>query len=240
MTTQEIMEEIFRGLKEPFSLTEDLGHWSKAQILTRMNLGSLEVVRETDCLPTSYTAVTSQDESGNFIQEYTRPNNCMRLDRIWWKQKGHRLFPIDMADLDIWAEEGRIGKPWTDNEGDLTNYYLRGRFIGLYPKPNAIETWGIEGMRRPDILELALIATQIPFQGRMQMYDFHGILIEYVLWKCLLEDEKEIFREHKNEFRRMISSIKTRLITNIPDQMESFDLIKTPQRRGKGALPFME
>ena len=239
MTVEEILQEIFRGLKEKYTNADD-GHWTKAEILRRVNLGQLKVVRETDCLPTSYTALTSQDGSGNWNQEYTRPNTLMRIDRIWWKQKGRRLFPVNTVDLDIWAEEGRIGKPWTDNTGDLTNYYLRGRFIGLYPKPNAVETWGIEGMRRPDTLLIANISSQIPFQGRMQMYDFHDILVEYVLWKCLLEDQKEIFGEHKNEFWSTIVSIKKRLITNIPDQMETFDLIKTPQRKGRGALPFME
>jgi len=230
MISEEIMKEIFRGLKEPYG---DSGHWSKEEILRRMNIGQLETVRLTDCIPTSYTAPT---EVG--VQEYSRPNTCMRLDRIWYKTKGQRLYPLDTTDLDLWAIEGRISKPWTDNSGEPANYYVRGSFIGLYPKPDIVETFGVEGIRRPDILELASISAQIPFNGKMLMYDFHNILVSYVLWKCLLEDKDEYYKEHKDEFFRIIATIKMQLIANAPDKMETFDLIRTAKNGALTPIPF--
>jgi hypothetical protein len=68
------------------------------------------------------------------------------------------------------------------------------------------------------------------------MADYHDLLVSYTLWRCLLEDEKEAYKIHRQDFIDGLSSIMQDMKRK-PDSMATFDLIKSNNGSTKGPLP---
>ena len=227
MILSEIEAEIFRSLKEPSSG----GHWTEAEILRRINIGQRKVVRITGCLEAVFTAPTVVGQA-----PYAKPTKSLRTRRVYYGDSGKRLYPTTSSDLDIMADTGKIGSPWSDEQDEPTHYFETPRNIYLYPKPDAIETFGIECLLRPDDL---VNPTDTPFNAEPFMEDYHDALVSFVLWRCLLEDGNELFKEHKQDFIDSLMSIKTDLKRK-EDSLGTFGLIRVRRGVGKNPLPFMD
>lgn len=220
----DILAEIRRSLKEPSSG----GHWTDADILRRANIGQRKVVRLTSCLEAVWTTTTV---AGRY--SYAKPLKCLRILRVSYKNAGQRLYPTSSADLDIYASTGQIGMPWTDLQGEPTNYWENLRYIFLYPKPNAAETLRIEGIVRPDDL---VNPDSVPFNGDPLLEDYHDLIISYVLWRCLLEDGNALYEAHRRDFYEGIASINMDMKRK-PDTLGTFDLVRPRRGVRRGPLP---
>ena len=229
MIWSDILAEIKRGLKEPSSG----GHWTDAELLRRANIGQRRVVRMTHCLK----AIDTSNTSTSGTSEYNKPSTCLRLLRVYYKYSGQRLYPITKDDLDIYATESRVSRPWTDDSDEPTHYMDEPSSIILFPKPNATgDAIGMEIIIRPTALAAA---GDIPFNAVAFMEDYHDLIAAFVLWKCLLEDGDARADAYKEEFfnglRSIIADLKGK-----PDSMDTFQLIRTARGRRKGPLPIHE
>lgn len=223
----DILSEIKRSLKEP----ETNGHWPDAALLRRINIGQKKVVRMTSCMEAVWTASTAIGQAS-----YSKPLLCLRVLRAYYEYTGKRLYPTNTADLDIYASEGKIASPWTDTTGTPTNYYETMRNVFLYPIPDSVTTFGIEGILRPDDLVIGTL-TGVPFNDEPYMADYHDLLVSYVLWRCMLEDGNEQYSVHKEDFKDGLISIMRDMKVK-PDQLGNFDLVRPSRGTTKGPLPF--
>ena len=227
MTWADILAEIQRGLKEP-SIN---GHWTPAELLRRTNIGQRKIVRFTGCLQTIDTSVTSVAGTA----PYNKPTNCLRLIRIIYANK--RIYSIPIEDLDIKAGSGEIGSPWQDNSGTPTNYYETFTQFVLYPKPEATgDIIGREYLIKPTDLVNTI---DVPFNAVDYLEDYHDLLVSYVLYQCLLEDQLEFYVEHKNIFEKGMVSLRNEM-RNKPDELLTFSLVKRRKGLGHGAIPFLD
>lgn len=229
MIWSEIDAEILRGLKEPSTG----GHWTPAERLRRANIGQRLVVRRTSCMTEVNTDVVTVIGQ----TEYSKPTKTLSLIRAYYNTSGNRLWPIDISDLDIASHEGRASKPWTDDQGTPTNFYEKELVIGLYPKPDAAGvTIGQEIIVRPTALA---DPGDTPFNGVANMEEYHDLIADYVLWKCLLEDGDDRFKEYKGQFGEGLRSIMVDLKKR-PDSLDTFQLIRSAKGKLRGPLPIHE
>lgn len=227
MILSDIEAEIFRGLKEPSTG----GHWSESEILRRINMGQRRIVRLTGCMKDTYTATTVVGQSS-----YTKPTVCLRVERVYYQYLGNKLWPISIADLDLLSENGTIDDPWTGTQDEPTHYYQSLKNIYLYPKPDAATTLGVEVLVRPTDLASA---SDIPFDSLNYMYDYHDLLVPYVLWRCLLEDQNPAFEQHKKEFAEGIAEIKNCLQQD-GEALKTFSLVTAKSSSKRMPLPALE
>ena len=224
MNLLDILSEIKRSMKEPVAN----GHWSDPALIRRVNIGQKKIVRITSCMEASWEASTVIGQ-----RSYSKPLLCLRVLRAYYEYAGKRLYPVTTDDLDIYASTGKISTPWTDTIGTPTNYYETMRNVWLYPIPDSIATFGIEGILRPD--DLAADA-DIPFNNEPYMVDYHDLLVSFVLWRCLLEDGNESFIVHQKDFIDGLGSIM-RDMKHKPDTMGTMDLVRPVRGSNKGPLP---
>ena len=225
-----ILAEIKRGLKEP---TVN-GHWSDADFLRRANSGMRRVVRLTGCMRTTDTS----DSTVIGTNKYAKPNKCLRLMRVYYKDVGNKLYPTTVTGLDLKVSLGDISDPWSD-ESDEPTHYCQNEEIGfffLYPNPDAVETLGKEYLLRPDAL---VNGGDTPFNSLDYMEEYHELLVEFVLWKCMVEDQNDIFKEHKEEFFRGIVSIKSDL-KKPGEALDTFTTLRSRRGRARGPLPLWD
>ena len=224
MTLKDVLDEIKRGLKEP----ETNGHWSNSALIRRCNIGQRKVVRRTSCMEARWEASTVIDQ-----RSYSKPLLCLSVLRAYYEYAGKRLYPVTTSDLDLYASTGKITSPWTDTKGTPTHYYETFRNVWLYPVPDSVATFGIEGILRPD--ELAVDA-DIPFNNEPYMVDYHDLLVSFVLWRCFLEDDNKQYEVHEKDFNEGIGSILMDMKRK-PDTLGSFDLIRPQRGVKRGPLP---
>lgn len=229
MTWGDLFKEIKRTLKEPKTDVVDSGHWTDAEYLRRANIGQRKIVGFTGCLKqTDITTVSVANQA-----EYSKPTNCLRWIRLTYDNK--RLYPISRDDLDIMASAGQINSPWVDSAGTPTNYYKTFTTYGLYYKPDTADKIITEeyALKPTDLVN----ASSVPFNGTTILEDYQELIISYVIWRCLLEDEKDLFKEHKNDFIQGILNLKRVMNVKFDEDLGTFTLLKQRVSNAKFPLP---
>ena len=212
MTWSDILAEILRSLKEPTGT----GHWTPAELLRRANIAQRKIVRYTGCLEA--ISITTTSIAG--IEKYAKPTDYMRITRVLYNYI--RIYGISVSDLDIQSAQGSLSSKWQDTTGTPANYYETLSDIYLYPKPtNTGDIIQIEYIKKPTDMA---ITTDQPFNSIAYLEDYHELIVSYVVWRCLLEDQNELYAEHKNEFLQGMANLKAAM-ANKPDQLISSDLV---------------
>jgi len=229
MTWGDLFKEIKRTLKEPNTDVVDSGHCSDAEYLRRANICQRKIVGFTGCLKQTDIATVSVVGQA----EYSKPTNCLRWIRLTYDDK--RLYPISRDDLDISASTGIISSPWVDSQGTPTNYYKTFSTYGLYYKPDTAGLIITEeyALKPTDLVN----SDSVPFNGTTILEDYQELIISYVVWRCLLEDGKELFKEHKNDFIQGMLNLKRVVNVKFDEDLGTFTLLKQRQATTKFPLP---
>ena len=227
MIWADILSEIRRSLKEPTTG----GHWTDAEFLRRANIVQRKIVRYTGCLKTINTSLVSIPGTAS----YTKPTNILRITGMYFGT--NRIWGIPKEELNMQALQMGI-TDWTATDGTPTNYWEDFTSIGLYPKPNSTGTViAIEGVIKPNDL---INTADIPYNAQSYLEDYHDLLVSGVVYQCMLEDQNELFTEHKNNYVQGMESLRREML-NKPDTLGTFDLIRmrTTGADNKKPLPFM-
>lgn len=182
MNRGEIRDEI-RRLVSDTSTDTSRQTWSDAILNTRIDAAHEKIACITKCIETRYT-----DSLVSGTSEYALPSYYLEVISVAvkdndgnWKQ----LIKSSENELDI-QDSG-----WRDRDGsNLTNFYIRNGYIGIYPNPDYASTNGlrVDMYRRPTAFTAD---TDIPFDSNNELYAFHDILAYEVATKCSLDSRKK-------------------------------------------------
>ena len=222
-----ILSEIQRCLKLPSTG----GHWTDAELLRRANIGQRIVCRETDCLQKT-TSSSSVSGTGT----YDKASDCLKILRVTYDSE--KVYGVTREQLDMMAVNGQITAPWqTDTDTEITNYVEDITSITLYPIPS--ETGKavaiLHTYAAPDIVD----TTDIPFDSKTHIYDYHDMLKDYVVWQCLLEDQNEFYAVYAKMFTGKMASLK-RAMHERPDEMLTFDMLRKRNTTDNNPLPLWD
>lgn len=225
MQWSEMKEEILRTLKEP---TSD-GTWTDAELLKRANIIQRRVCRESECIITTDTSTTSVADTA----EYAKISTCLRIIKI--KYGDTKLYGLDANTLDVEETLDNIGSPWQDQTGTPTHYYETAINIGLYPKPDST---GDTITQKFVALASDMVGdTSIPFNDLSYLVDYHDLIIQGVLWKCMFEDSDDRWTEAKNEFIQGIAKLRADM-KNKQQILQTFSLARRKNVENTEPLPF--
>jgi hypothetical protein len=188
MDWSEIREEILRSLKEPSTG----GTWTPAQLLRRANIVQKRICRDTKCILKFDTSITSIAGTS----EYAKPSDSLKILEI--RYGNDFLLPIAKASLDMAVLLGNIGDPWQDETGTPREYYEDRTVFGLYPNPDQTGDL-ISPLYVAQAVDLVADG-DIPFNDLFDLSDYHDLIIDGVLWRCLYEDDDDRWKESKKNF----------------------------------------
>jgi len=176
MTWADILAEI----KDAANEASSSGRFTDAQYLRKTNMIMREIVSETECLQSSTTATTVDDQL-----EYAKADDTVKVKSVWAKDASDddysQLIPTSMETLSNWAARGIIDDPWMDETADKpTHWYNRGVNIGVYPKFNAAVTAGLKFYYEEQPTEMTA-TTDVPFNGDKYLYNYHRVIVYGVL-----------------------------------------------------------
>lgn len=178
MTESDILAEIKDAANEPD--TDGEGRFSNAQYLRKENMVMREIVNATECLESSATADSVDDQL-----EYAKKSDTVKIKSVWAKASGDndyfKLTPTSMETLSNWGQRGIITQPWRDQTADKPSYwYSRGAVFGVHPKFNAAVTAGLKIFYEESVTEMTA-STDVPFNGDTHLYDYHRLIVYGVL-----------------------------------------------------------
>ena len=145
LTTQQAINEIFTLLKEKYDPAgiADYSHWSRTEILTRLNLAqdrlSLLITDLFRIEDSSLVSIAGQ-------LEYNMPTNIGRVYEV--SINGYQLQRTTKDAIQADSIRGENGQYWADISDQPEYYYYdQGRnVLGLWPKPaTAGQTIVIDG-----------------------------------------------------------------------------------------------
>jgi len=197
--------------------------WTDAEITRWLNEGQEIFSTQTKCLPSYYSKTLVADDIEN-DREIRTNSDFLALDEGGVFYNGKALSPVSLRVLDQW-----VGPQWKDKTGTPTHFYLRGDFIGFYPKPSAgaeVSYYGIE--RAP-----TLTGTVVPLASDYRVVALRRHVRDYAVAKCW---------EKKNEWGKRNALLgefeqgmwNTLAIIN-GNQNDMVRLIPEYQPRGQGA-----
>jgi len=173
-------ETILAEIKDAANEASSGGRFTDAQYLRKENMVMREICNETECLESSATADSVNDQL-----EYAKKSDTVKIKSVWVKDAGdddyYKLIPISMETLSNWGQRGDITQPWRDETADKPSYwYSRGANFGVYPKFNAAVTDGIKVFYEESVTEMTA-TTDVPFNGDTHLYDYHRLIVYGVL-----------------------------------------------------------
>jgi hypothetical protein len=126
---------------------------------------------------TGCSLTTTTDTTVVAQREYTRPSNCLRIERLTWyntKMKKITLTDVDAVEQTGYGHQGLSGQP--------VYYYEFGNTIGFSPIPSEAQTIVYYYVQEPTRLTAASSNFTIP--------DEYGhYLADYVLYRAYLKDQ---------------------------------------------------
>jgi hypothetical protein len=215
MKWSEILAEIKRTLKEPANKP---GHWSDSELLRRANLAQSDFCLRTQCI--SKTQILEIDNSE---QKYLKPQRCAKITTLLYK--GERLKATTEDEADALAFNGVIPLRWRENSTHSASpfYYVQEyRHIILCPhiinagQPPSVKYYSYAG----ELID----ANSMPFDAIDYLQEYAQSIIDYVLYKCFLEDKAEVYVEYKACYNDCI--LKYRRQIEQPDKLESFTILR--------------
>jgi hypothetical protein len=206
-----IWEEMLEEIKQSLRIPKDGKRWTDSELLWKANVVQEEICRRALCIRKE--AILKKDDYGDL---YKKPTNCIRIKEI--RYKGRRLKGTTKTELDKMAELGKIKASWEEEIGEPIYYFQEFREIGLYPRlENASENPVIEYY---SLAEDMVDETDEAFNGIDFLQVGSQTIIDGVCYKCLLEDQNNIYVEYKERFnmgiRELVEQFKE------PDALESF------------------
>ena len=212
MIWSEILAEIKRCLKEPTTG----GHWTDAEYLRRANSIQNDICMKTFCLQKTATLVFDSGTSS-----YAQPTNCFRIKEILFNDK--RLNGITADELDLRAKFGE--QDWRLTEGEPDYYFQDSTKIILYPLSTASATTDIVTIKYYSTPTAMTTTSSVPFDSLDSLTGALQALIDGVVYRCMLEDQNELYQVYKQEYNTAVILLKNQMGSN-PDALSSIVILR--------------
>ena len=212
MIWSEILAEIKRSLKE----TTTSGHWTDAEYLRRANNIQNDICMKTFCLEKTATLVYDSGTSS-----YTRPTNCFRIKQVVFNDK--RINGVLADELDLRARFGE--QDWRTLIGSTNCYYQDSTKIILYPLSTASATTDIVTIKYYSTPTAMTTTSSVPFDGLDSLTGALQALIDGVVYRCMLEDQNELYQVYKQEYNTAVILLKNQMGSN-PDALSSIVILR--------------
>lgn len=160
--------------------TTNNNRYTSADLMARANMAQNDIAFITRCLYTQYSTATVAD-----TQEYRKPPLLITIDRVsvvqstttaYWKKLNSNTMPGLDRDKMTW-ESYSAGPP--------TDYYERGDYIGLVPKPSSTYAYDtglkIDYYKLPDEID---DDADEPFDGVYYLRPYHNLIVLGVVIMC--------------------------------------------------------
>lgn len=135
-----------------------------------LNEGARDFARRTRCSSSIVTWSTVANQ-----QEYSLPSDFYQVDTLYVSSTDRPLTPTTI-DIIVKRQLNATGIPW--------EYYIRGDYIGLYPKPSSVETARMLYFRTLQNMTGTDDTPDIPAR-------FHDFLVPFAAMRALMMDEEE-------------------------------------------------
>lgn len=166
MDSSEALTSVRRNLNETtaafWSDAEIYGYLSEAERLLASRIGGYQV-------NTTHTSVTG-------TSAYSRPDGCLRIDRVTWNGKKLRKATYRERDFMDGTDYGS-----TLQTGNPEMYIEWGTQIVLFPVPDAAQSIQYFFRKNPTRITNATAFT-------IQEESLQEMLPDYAIWKCSLKD----------------------------------------------------
>jgi len=217
MTWQEMLIEIKRSLKEPENVD---GHWKASELLRRANLAQSDICKKTFCIKKEEVLAFDED-----AKKYIRPKNCYKVKQVLFD--GRRLKGTSEEEADMLAFQGKFPTHWREGEHFPLFYILDYRHIRLCP--NNIDTSEKVEIEYYSIADNMVDTSDNPFDSIDYLQEWSQLIIDYVLWKCLLEDKDDRYVEFKSEYVSGLRDMQK--MFSQEDSFESFGMQRQANNR---------
>ncbi len=209
-TWADILLEIRRTLRDTSTTSP---FWTDAELLRRANLIRERIDRDTEYLKLNCFTYSIAGTSA-----YDKPDDHLKTLAV--RYNGQRVIGVQPMDIDLANATWKTG----GSTSETPSYYVETmEQIILYPAPStAAYEIDLEYVAFSDTIALA---TDIPFNSILYVADLQQILIDGVLWKCMLENSDQRFAEYKTEFINGITKIKQQLYCR-PDELATFSQLR--------------
>jgi len=213
MIWSEILAEIKRCLKEPTTG----GHWTDAEYLRRANAIQDDICMKTFCL----------EKTADLVYDggirYAKPAKCFKIKEVLFNGKTKRLTGITSDELDLRAKFGE--QDWRSTIGEPNYYFQDGVNIGLYPLSANSATTDIVTMKYYSTPTAMKTTSSVPFDGLDSLTGAIQALIDGVVYRCMLEDQNELYQVYKQEYNTAVILLKNQMGSN-PDALGSIVILR--------------
>jgi hypothetical protein len=145
--------------------------WTSVEIQRWVNEGQEILANETGLLSSYYSKTLEAADIVNDreIRLYT---DFLAFDEGGVLYNDEPVVPTSLKSLDEWH-----GTSWRDTTGTPSRYYIRGDYLGFYPKPSAGDTVKYYGIERPTELS----GDTAPLSGDYRTVAFRSYIRDYAV-----------------------------------------------------------
>lgn len=186
--------------------------WTNEEITRWVNQGQEILSSETGLLSSFYTRTLEAPDIVN-DREIRLPSDFIAFDEGGVLCNDEQLKPTSISVLDAW------GGDWRGDVGTPKMYYIRGDYIGLYPRPSAGNKISFYGIERPSELS----GNTIPFNGDYRTVAFRIYIRDYAIAQCWYKkNEMDKYYEKLGSFYAGIRKVNSILNSH---KDESFQMV---------------
>ncbi len=225
LTVDELRTEIRYLIRDKEHDDTTKQRWTDAQLLSRINMGQLDIVSKTRCLE-QFVLINTYDNQ----REYLLPSDILVIKRVSYSvattstsvvSSTTSFKKIDRYTLFGLDESAPI---WDNTFGQPTKYYVRASSIGVVPTPSTSYT-GSNRLRIDYIVNPSTLSanTDVPFNNATYLYQYNPIITYYVAMLCkadegLFSDATYFERKYYNALQMMVSELNSK-----PDWFPNFE-----------------
>ncbi len=173
--------------------------WADADITEWLNEGQEILSNETGLLSKYYSHTLEAGDINN-DREIRLSSDFVYFDEGGVLYNDEPLIPTSLKTLDEWH-----GSSWRDTTGTPSRYYIRGDYLGFYPKPSAGDTVKYYGVERATTLS----GDTTPLSGDYRTVAFRSYIRDYAVGMCWYKKNEMVkYNEMMQRFYNGINRTK--------------------------------
>lgn len=183
--------------------------YSSSTLYNLINSAQSMFCISTRALTTSATCSLTADTT-----EYALPTNCLYIERITLNIQEQRLGPVVMPQETVFTLDQKSAG-WSVQESSPTAYYLRNRYIGMYPYPKwSGAELGIWYIKKPSILASE---SDVIFDNYTQLEPYADALAYYAAYVVFIQEGQTTKAQSCVEMWNQMVTLCASVIKHSPD-----------------------
>jgi hypothetical protein len=180
----------------------------------RVNLSQKDVCVKTLCIKKEMQLIFDYE-----AQKFLKPEKCIKIYKLLYN--GQRLKGATDDELDAAAFNGQIPKNWREGT-NLALFYIQDfKHIEIAPRPADLENARVKAAFFSWAKDLTPGAES--FDGVDYLREFSQVLVDAVVYKCLLEDQNQFYAQYKTDYNDGLSAMLRAFRQE--DNWESFSIL---------------